>query len=160
MRLQAGVKSIAMGGRPVPSTNTTNASVPIIQAIGGVKGANNDAYSYLTQLATYAYETGTEAQKAQANWTVLTQLMNTLPVNRSTGMFPYARTYVHPSIPHQTFQDRRNMQSSFSQTRKLIKLQTLPSTSAITFSAPTSTMARQHNSSTSQPTAASSTRPP
>lgn len=93
MRLQAGVKSIAMGGRPVPaSTNSTNSSVPIIQAIGGVKGANNDAYGYLTELATYAYETGTDAQKAQANWTVLTQLMNTLPVNRSTGKCPCALT--------------------------------------------------------------------
>jgi hypothetical protein len=43
MRLQAGVKSIAFGGRP---------NISPIQAIGGVKGANNYPYNYIMELAS------------------------------------------------------------------------------------------------------------
>jgi hypothetical protein len=74
MRLQGGVKSIAIGGRP----NTGP-----IQGIGGVKGANNAGYDYLEYLAQYAYDSGTPAQKQWSNWTSLTDL-TLLPVNRST----------------------------------------------------------------------------
>lgn len=43
MRLQAGVKSIAFGGRP---------NISPIQAIGEVKGANNYPYNYIMDLAS------------------------------------------------------------------------------------------------------------
>ncbi|TVY75827.1 Peptidase S41 family protein [Lachnellula suecica] len=76
MRTQGGVKSIAYGGRP-----SDDAATPIIQAVGGVRGTNNWAYTYLNYLAGSALEVGnvTAAQKA-----LLTPLTNTLPVSRST----------------------------------------------------------------------------
>lgn len=72
MRLQAGVKSIAFGGRP-----TTN----IIQAIGGVKGANNYPYNYIETLASVPL--GNASPDQVANWTSLTAYTD-LPTNRST----------------------------------------------------------------------------
>jgi hypothetical protein len=72
MRLQAGVKSIAFGGRP--NTDT-------IQAIGGVKGANNYPYNYIMTLASVPLGEATPDQKA--NWTSLTAYTE-LPTNRST----------------------------------------------------------------------------
>lgn len=74
MRTQAGVKSIAIGGRP---------SYNPMQGIGGVKGANNFGFGYINYLATLAYQSGTPAQQAWANWTQLTDL-NLLAFNRST----------------------------------------------------------------------------
>lgn len=81
MRTQAGIKSIAMGGRTPHST--PNATIPIIQAVGGIKGANNFAYADLGYYAGLAYNSGTPAQQAQANWTVLKDLQSTLPIDRS-----------------------------------------------------------------------------
>lgn len=76
MRTQAGVKSIAYGGRP-----SGDSSTPIIQAIGGVKGANNYPYTYVYALASAALEFKvTTEQKA-----LLQPLTNLLPYNRSTG---------------------------------------------------------------------------
>lgn len=72
MRLQGGVKSIAFGGRP----NTDP-----IQAIGGVKGANNYPYNYILTLASVPLGNASPGQKA--NWTALTAYTE-LPTNRST----------------------------------------------------------------------------
>lgn len=72
MRLQAGVKSIAFGGRP----NTDP-----IQAIGGTKGANNYEYAYIETLAGIPLGNATAAQLA--DWTSLTAYTD-LASNRST----------------------------------------------------------------------------
>ena len=74
MRIQAGVKSVAIGGRP---------SYDAMQGVGGVKGANNFDHSYIYFLASAAYESGTPEQQAWANWTALTDL-DLLAYNRST----------------------------------------------------------------------------
>jgi hypothetical protein len=76
MRLQGGVKSIAYGGRP-----SADPSPPIIQAVGGVKGANNYPYGYIVSLATAAL--GFNATPAQSS--LLKPLTNNLPVQRTTG---------------------------------------------------------------------------
>lgn len=72
MRVQAGVKSIAMGGRP----NTSP-----IQGVGGTRGANNYQYEYIRLLSTVALETATAEE--QGNWSK-TIKYNDLPQNRST----------------------------------------------------------------------------
>ncbi|PVH89189.1 hypothetical protein DL98DRAFT_614302 [Cadophora sp. DSE1049] len=72
MRVQAGVKSIAMGGRP----NTSP-----IQGVGGTRGANNYQYEYIRLLSTVALETATAEE--QANWTKTIKYTD-LPQNRST----------------------------------------------------------------------------
>jgi len=78
MRTQAGVKSIAYGGRPNPNNSS---STPIIQGVGGVKGTNNYGYDYIMELAGAALEFNvTNEQKA-----LLVPLTNELPYNRSTG---------------------------------------------------------------------------
>lgn len=73
MRLQGGVKSIALGGR---HTNTG-----AMQGVGGTKGSNNYAYGDILQTVQTAYQSGTAAQ--QANWTILTEYTD-LPIQRST----------------------------------------------------------------------------
>lgn len=76
MRTQAGVKSIAFGGRPSSKT-----SPPIIQAYGGTKGANVWSYPYLNSLVNTALQFNvTAAQRA-----ILEPLTNMLPIQRSTG---------------------------------------------------------------------------
>ncbi|KAL2071204.1 hypothetical protein VTL71DRAFT_12439 [Oculimacula yallundae] len=72
MRAQAGVKSIAMGGRP----NTSP-----IQGVGGTRGANNYQYEYIRLLSVLALEQATAEE--QANWTKTVKYTN-LPSNRST----------------------------------------------------------------------------
>ena len=72
MRLQAGVKSIAYGGRP---TNKR------IQAVGGTKGANNYPYNFIKTLASVPLNDATPAQFA--NWTAL-RAYTDLAQNRST----------------------------------------------------------------------------
>jgi hypothetical protein len=74
MRLQAGIKSIAIGGRP---------SRAPMQGVGGVKGANNFGFDYLQYLASLIFELASPAQQTHANWTLLNDL-TLLPVNRST----------------------------------------------------------------------------
>jgi hypothetical protein len=71
MRLQGGVKSIAMGGRP---------SATVIQGIGGTKGANNYGFDYVYQLAAVALTEGTPTEVA--NWTSV-RAYSDLPMNRS-----------------------------------------------------------------------------
>jgi hypothetical protein len=60
LRTQAGVKSIAIGGRP--------SSGPM-QGVGGVKGANNDGFDYLNYLAGLALKYRTPEQIQSENWT-------------------------------------------------------------------------------------------
>ncbi|KAL5321522.1 hypothetical protein ACEPPN_009481 [Leptodophora sp. 'Broadleaf-Isolate-01'] len=72
MRVQAGVKSIAMGGRPNTSA---------IQGVGGTRGANNYQYEYIRLLSTVALETATTEE--QADWTKTIKYTD-LPQNRST----------------------------------------------------------------------------
>jgi hypothetical protein len=68
MRTQAGVKSIAMGGRPTPGP---------IQGVGGIKGAETLGWSDVYAYATDAALTACPEQAA-----ILSRL-NNLPVNRS-----------------------------------------------------------------------------
>src|ERR1700709_402506 len=82
MRLQAGVKSIAYGGRP-----TTDP----IQAIGGTKGANNYPYDYIMTLASWPL--GSASPEQTANWTALTAYTN-LPMNRSTDTSLNVRDHI------------------------------------------------------------------
>ncbi|KAE8441746.1 hypothetical protein EG329_004490 [Mollisiaceae sp. DMI_Dod_QoI] len=84
MRTQGGVKSIAMGGRP----NTSP-----IQGIGGTKGANNYAFSYVYQLATIALAEGTPEEVA--NWTSV-QALSDLPMNRSVDASLNVRDHILP----------------------------------------------------------------
>jgi hypothetical protein len=72
MRIQGGVKSIAMGGRP--------SKLPI-QGIGGTKGANNYPFAYMRQITTLA--TGMGSADQMKNWTAATNYSD-LPLNRST----------------------------------------------------------------------------
>jgi hypothetical protein len=66
------VKSIAFGGRP---------NISPIQAIGGVKGANNYPYNYIMELASVPL--GNASPSQLANWTALTAYPDR-PTNRST----------------------------------------------------------------------------
>lgn len=70
MRTQAGVKSIAMGGRPTSGP---------IQGVGGIKGAETLGWSDVYSYASDAALTATPEQAA-----VLARL-TTLPVNRSSS---------------------------------------------------------------------------
>ncbi|CZS88174.1 uncharacterized protein RCO7_01140 [Rhynchosporium graminicola] len=72
MRVQAGVKSIAMGGRPNSSP---------IQGVGGTRGANNYQYEYIRLLSSVALESATAEE--QANWTKIINYTD-LPQSRST----------------------------------------------------------------------------
>jgi hypothetical protein len=87
MRTQAGVKSIAMGGRP---------STGPIQGIGGVKGANNDGFDYIQYLASLALDYRTPQQIKSENWTALTDL-NLLAVNRSSDNSINVRDNILPT---------------------------------------------------------------
>ncbi|KAL9105640.1 MAG: hypothetical protein Q9227_009219 [Pyrenula ochraceoflavens] len=73
MRLQAGIKSVVIGGRP---------SYNPMQSYGGVKGANNFAYSDINFYAQLAYNSGTPEEQA-GNLSSLLEY-NLLAVNRST----------------------------------------------------------------------------
>ncbi|MCJ1312728.1 hypothetical protein MMC25_006404 [Agyrium rufum] len=79
MRTQAGIESIAFGGRPVAGD---------IQAIGGVKGANDYPWDYIYSLETYVYSSGTVAQQAYWNTTDIGQISD----------YPLVRAY-NPSAP-------------------------------------------------------------
>ncbi|KAH8687804.1 hypothetical protein BGZ60DRAFT_425664 [Tricladium varicosporioides] len=68
----AGVKSIAMGGRPDRKQ---------IQAIGGTKGANNYPFGYILKLANITLESATLQERK--NWKAVTELTD-LPLRRST----------------------------------------------------------------------------
>src|SRR6187402_1149302 len=72
MRVQGGVKSIALGGRP---------NISPIQGVGGTRGANNYAFNYIRLLSTVALDAATAEERV--NWTE-TLAYSDLPINRST----------------------------------------------------------------------------
>ncbi|KAG4444333.1 hypothetical protein IFR05_000207 [Cadophora sp. M221] len=69
MRTQAGVKSIAMGGRPQPGP---------IQGVGGIKGAQILAWSDIFTYAQTALRTASEAQAA------ILRRLTSYPINRAS----------------------------------------------------------------------------
>ena len=72
MTKQAGVKTIAMGGR---------SDKKAIQAVGGVKGVNNYQFGYIQQLAQYAIRF-----TPSLNSSILRRdYYNDLPFNRASG---------------------------------------------------------------------------
>ncbi|KAE8376749.1 hypothetical protein BDV26DRAFT_264909 [Aspergillus bertholletiae] len=86
MRLQGNVKSIAIGGRP---------STDPMQGIGGIKGSNNFAFSYIYYMAQLAIKSAKPGQEHSANWTALTELSD-LPTNRSTDTSINVRDNILP----------------------------------------------------------------
>lgn len=82
MRLQAGVKSIAFGGRP---------TMDHIQGIGGVKGANNYQYGYIMTLASVPLDDATPDQLEQ--WSSLAAYTD-LPINRSSDTSLNVRDHI------------------------------------------------------------------
>jgi len=83
LRLQGGVKSVAMGGRPQPGP---------IQGVGGVKGAQTLSYGSIYNYVAEAKElgTGTPEQKAALDRYSL------LPVRRSTSSAVNSRDAILP----------------------------------------------------------------
>lgn len=73
---QAGVKTIAMGGR-------SNANK--IQAIGGVKGTNNYQYGFIQTLVQNAVKNAPADQKAKFNSSVLTAFFDDTVFQRSAS---------------------------------------------------------------------------
>ena len=82
MRQQAGVKTIALGGRPEPG---------ITQAVGGVKGTNDYPWSYIKELVDQTFElANSSAESTYYNSTEL-GTYNNLPLYRgATGKPAYA----------------------------------------------------------------------
>jgi hypothetical protein len=77
MTKQAGVKTMALGGRSNKNP---------IQAIGGVKGVNNYQYAYIQQLAGLAITLATGGEKAKLNSSVLkTDYASDLVFNRAAS---------------------------------------------------------------------------
>lgn len=75
MRQQAGVKTIALGGRP---------NRDIIQAVGGIKGTNDYPYSYILESVETVFQFGNDSQRAYYNTTVLGEYTQ-LPLFRSSS---------------------------------------------------------------------------
>lgn len=80
MRTQAGVKTIAMGGR---RPQTGSLQVPIIQGIGGTKGANNFAFDFVVELSQLTLDVLRDYGLTAMNETLLRSLANSLPSKRS-----------------------------------------------------------------------------
>jgi len=70
MRIQAGVKSVAMGGRPRPGP---------IQGVGGIKGAQILTWSSILTSAQTALKNATDSQAA------ILKRLTQLPIDRSTS---------------------------------------------------------------------------
>lgn len=77
MRQQAGVKTIALGGRP---------NTDIIQAVGGVKGTNDYPYDYIIESVEEVFAFGNSSQQDAWNKT-------------SLGSYSQLPLYRSPSIP-------------------------------------------------------------
>ncbi|KAI9689307.1 MAG: hypothetical protein M1822_009957 [Bathelium mastoideum] len=76
MRQQAGVKTIALGGRPQPG---------IIQAVGGVKGTNDYPWTYIKELVEQTFElANSSAETAFYNSSELGSYSN-LPLYRGAN---------------------------------------------------------------------------
>jgi hypothetical protein len=78
MTAQAGIKTVAIGGRPRHG---------ITQAVGGVKGTNDYTWDGIYALVNYTFSLGTPAQQAEWAGTELAQY-STLPLER--GLAGYA----------------------------------------------------------------------
>lgn len=76
MRQQAGVKTIAMGGRSNKNP---------IQAVGGVKGTNNYQWGYIQGLAQQAVEIAAPDQQERYNKSVLANYYTDAPFSRASG---------------------------------------------------------------------------
>lgn len=87
MRLQGGVKSIAMGGRP-----NKNA----IQGVGGIKGAQNLAFQEIQLGAQLAIAQTTDTEKIAT----LSKLLSPLPLARSTAAGINLRDNILPGNVH------------------------------------------------------------
>ena len=93
MTAQAGIKTVAIGGRPQPG---------VMQAVGGVKGANVYTWADIYIMANDTFTLGTPAQ--QANWsrTELGQY-STLPLERAvSGYAVNARDAIQQGDASQT----------------------------------------------------------
>ncbi|GAB7347877.1 hypothetical protein MBLNU459_g5404t1 [Dothideomycetes sp. NU459] len=75
MRQQAGVKTIALGGRP---------NTDIIQAVGGVKGTNDYPYDYILESVETVFQFGNDSQRDYWNTTALGTYIQ-LPLYRSSA---------------------------------------------------------------------------
>lgn len=73
MRKVAGVKYVAMGGRPIEGN---------IQAIGGVKGSNDLPWDYIQYLVQAAYSYSSPADRAYFDTTELADYSSTIPFQR------------------------------------------------------------------------------
>ncbi|PBP19577.1 hypothetical protein BUE80_DR009607 [Diplocarpon rosae] len=92
MRIQAGVESIAFGGRPSPEDG---AATPMIQGVGGTKGVLTYTYQTLGNLAKSALMTPCDFMEQM----FLSSLTNSLPQQRSKLMqTPDASVNVRDSI--------------------------------------------------------------
>ncbi|KAF2084680.1 hypothetical protein K490DRAFT_48525 [Saccharata proteae CBS 121410] len=74
MRQQAGVKTIAMGGR---------ANYDNIQAVGGVKGSNNFAYAYIKSAMQAAYQHANDDEQAKYESAYEQAYGSYTPINRA-----------------------------------------------------------------------------
>ncbi|KAF2814945.1 uncharacterized protein BDZ99DRAFT_566863 [Mytilinidion resinicola] len=74
MRQQAGIKTIALGGRAKPG---------IIQAVGGVKGTNDLPMDYIQYLVQVAYAYATPEEQAYYNTTELGDYFSNLVFERA-----------------------------------------------------------------------------
>ena len=74
MRQQAGIKTIAMGGRSRHG---------ISQAIGGVKGTNDFPWDYIQNLVQVAYAYATPEEQAYYNTIELGDYYSQLPFYRA-----------------------------------------------------------------------------
>ncbi|KAB5576208.1 pyridine nucleotide-disulfide oxidoreductase family protein [Coniochaeta sp. 2T2.1] len=83
LRLQGGVKSVAMGGRPQPGP---------IQGVGGVKGAQTLSYGNINAYVQDALSLGTATPEQKA----ALQRYSTLPVQRSTASAVNSRDAILP----------------------------------------------------------------
>lgn len=75
MRQQAGIKTIALGGRP---------NKDIIQAVGGVKGTNDYPYDYILGSIVTAFQFANETHRLELNSTAL-GTYNNLPLYRAAS---------------------------------------------------------------------------
>ncbi|PBP17869.1 hypothetical protein BUE80_DR011444 [Diplocarpon rosae] len=94
MRIQAGVESIAFGGRPSPEDW---AATPLIQGVGGTKGMITYTYQTLTSLAKSALKAPCDFMEHM----FLNSLTNLLPQQRSI----YASVNVRDSIRTANLED-------------------------------------------------------
>lgn len=90
MRLQAGVQSIFIGGRP--NTNIT-------QAIGGIKGANNFAFNFVQELGDLALEFASPSQLSPNTSSEAFSPPSPFPVKNNTAPDTFNGNFTDFSLP-------------------------------------------------------------